>query len=249
VGETGLRTVAIVQARMGSSRLPGKSLMPVAGQPMLFHVLQRLGASRKLDDIVVATSNVPRDQVIVDLAREAGVETFSGSETDVLDRYYGAAKAFGAGIVVRVTGDCPLIDPVIVDEVVSLLLESSKDYCVTSGFPRGLDTEAFLFSALERAWREARRDYEREHVTPYIYRHREKFSVREFDALAPLHRPELRLCVDTEEDLALIRKIFARLYVPPGRLFATEEVIALLDSEPRLRRINAHVAQKTLPVE
>ena len=244
-----MKTVAIVQARMGSTRLPGKSLMPVAGKPMLAHVLERLGVSRRVDQIIVATSTAPRNAAIVQLAREMGIGAFAGSEEDVLDRYYQAANAAGADIVIRITGDCPLIDPSVVDQAVALFQETSTDYLRTSEFPRGLDTEVFSLHNLERAWKETTRDYEREHVTPYFYRNPEKFNLKELVAAEPLRRPELRLCVDTEEDLALVREIFARLYVPPGRIFTTVEVIAALDKEPRLKQINARVVQKTLPPE
>lgn len=241
-----MTTVAIVQARMGSTRLPGKSLMLVAGKPMLVHVLQRLGASRRVDQIVVATSTAPGNEAIMQLAREMGVQDFAGSEEDVLDRYYQAARAARACTVIRITGDCPLIDPSVVDHAVALFLETGADYLRTSEFPRGLDTEVFSFHNLQRAWKETTRDYEREHVTPYFYRNPEKFNLKELVATEPIRRPELRLCVDTEEDLALVREIFARLYVPPGRIFTTEEVIAALDKEPRLKQINARVVQKTL---
>lgn len=244
-----MRTVAIVQARMGSTRLPGKSLMRIEGKPMLAHVLERLGAARSLDRIAVATSTSPKDRAIVALAQGMGIGIFTGSEDDVLDRYYQAARVFGAETVVRITGDCPLIDPAVVDQAVRLFAKGGADYVRTSGFPRGLDTEVFSFRNLERAWKEAARDYEREHVTPYFYRHPEMFRVGELVASEPLRRPELRLCVDTEEDLSLVREVFARLYVPRGRIFTTEEVIAVLDKEPHLKAINAHVVQKVLPSE
>lgn len=244
-----MRTVAIVQARMGSSRLPGKSLMPIEGKPMLAHLLERLKGARALDSIWVATSTEPRDEAIVEMCRGEGVETFAGSEEDVLGRYYQAAQAASAGAVVRITGDCPLIDPQVVDTAVTFFKDTGADYVRTSGFPRGLDTEVFSFRSLARAWREALRDYEREHVTPYFYQHPGLFRVQELAAPEALHRPELRLCVDTEEDLTLVREIYARLYVPHGRIFTTREVIAVLDAEPHLKGINAHVVQKTVPTE
>lgn len=249
MGEAGVKTVAIVQARMGSTRLPGKSLMPVAGKPLLAHVLDRLGASRQVDRIIVATTTSVRDASILQLAQQVGVKGFAGSEEDVLDRYYRAALAAEAGTVVRITGDCPLIDASVVDRAVALFRETGADYLRTSGFPRGLDTEVFSFRNLQRAWNEAARDYEREHVTPYFYRNPDKFRLKELIADEPLRRPELRLCVDTEEDMALVREIFARLYTPPGRIFTTAEVIAVLDNEPRLKQINASAVQKTLPPE
>ncbi len=244
-----MRTVAIVQARMGSSRLPGKSLMRIVDKPMLAHVLERLAAAQAVDAVVVATSTMPGDQAIAELAREMGVEAFAGSEDDVLDRYYQAARTFHADTVVRITGDCPLIDPEIVDRAVAFFQDTRADYVRTAGFPRGLDTEVFPFHNLARAWREASKDYEREHVTPYFYRHPEWFQVRELVAPEPLHRPELRLCVDTEEDLTLVREIFERLRAPDNRIFTAEQVIRLLDAEPHLKQINAHVVQKTLPTE
>src|SRR5262249_12160461 len=172
-----MRTVAIVQARMGSSRLPGKVLQDLGGEPMLARVLSRLGRSRTLDEVVVATTTEPADDILERFCQERGRPCFRGSEHDVLDRYYKAATAERAAVVVRITSDCPLIEPAIVDRVVAEFQERQPGIDYASNvlprrtYPRGLDTEVMSFAALDRAWHEDHVPASREHVTPYIYRH------------------------------------------------------------------------------
>src|SRR5208282_1417599 len=163
--------IAIIQARMGSSRLPGKSLAEIEGRPMLWHVIQRVKRASLVDRVVVATSTAPADDVIEKMCQENGVPCYRGSENNVLDRYYHAARAEKAAQVVRITADCPLIDPELIDQVVSRFQTGDLDYAsntMVRTYPDGLDTEVFSFSALERAWHEAVKDSEREHVTPYL---------------------------------------------------------------------------------
>jgi len=242
------RVVCIVQARTGSTRLPGKVLKPLVGRPMLAHLIERLQATRMLNGIVVATTHLPQDRPIVELAEQAGVMWYTGPEEDVLARYAGAAEMAGAEVVVRITSDCPLIDPVTVDEVVRFYLAYDYDYVgagVGSGFPRGLDTEVFSRSALERAHELARDAASREHVTLYIYRHPELFRVASYPAPQNLRHPEWRLCVDEEDDFRLIEIICRRLY-RPGSIIDIRDVVRLLEAEPELSRINAHVRQKVV---
>ncbi|MBW2264509.1 MAG: glycosyltransferase family protein [Deltaproteobacteria bacterium] len=238
--------VAIVQARMGSTGLEGKVLKHLAGKPMLFHVVDRLRAASTLDSIVIATTQRERDRPIIDLAEEQGLAWYAGPEDDVLARYEGAAREAGAGVVVRITSDCPLIDPVTVDGVVRYFSRGDYDYVsagINSGFPRGLDTEVFTREALSMAHRKAEQKAFREHVTLYICRHPEEFKVGRYSAPPELSHPEWRLCVDEEADFRLMVEIYDRLY-EKSTIIDMREVAGLLLREPRLLRLNAHVRQK-----
>jgi spore coat polysaccharide biosynthesis protein SpsF len=226
---------------MGSSRLPGKVLEVAAGQPLLGHLLDRLQRVLSLSSIVVATTCDPRDDPIVAFCKERQVTTFRGSEEDVLARYYEAAVEAKAEVVVRITSDCPLLDPLVVEQVVSHFMDerSSFDYvsnCFDPTFPRGMNVEVFSFKALEQAHREASRPEEREHVTPYFYRHPELFRLGSF---------QYRLTVDTPEDLQLIRQIFESLY-PSNPNFSLSDIYELLRAHPEWVHINAHIKQKAV---
>ena len=243
-----MKVVAIVQARMGSTRLPVKVLMDILGKPMLWHMLSRLRLSTKIDNIVLAIPDSRQNDQLEDLAKGLNLHHFRGSEDDVLSRYYGAATKFEADVIVRLTSDCPLIDPKVTDTVIEEHLNSDADYTsniMKRTFPRGLDTEVFNFETLKRAYREAKQDYEREHVTPYIHQHPDSFKLRSVEASGKLRWSDLRLTVDTEEDLKLIREIFEQLY-REGQIFYTEDVIDLLDENPELIAINAYIKQKRL---
>jgi len=239
-----LKVVAIVQARMGSTRLPGKVLGDIQGHPMLSRVIERTRSAQTLDDVLVATTTDPADDPIVALCREHAMPYFRGSELDVLDRYYQAALAHNAAVIVRITSDCPLIDPQVVDKVVSAFLAAKCDYasnCVLRTYPRGLDTEVIGFRALERAWREARQPYERSHVTPYLYQTPGRFNI--LSVTGDEDYSAQRWTVDTPEDMKLVRAIYARMR---GRNFLWKDVIKLLEREPELAKINRSVAQKAL---
>lgn len=243
-----MKVVAIVQARIGSTRLPGKVLKDILGKPMLWHMVNRLRFSNKIGDIVLAIPDSAQDDRLEQFAKELGLKYFRGSEDDVLSRYYQAAAKFGGDVIVRLTSDCPLIDPGVTDRVIEEHLNSDADYtssCINRTFPRGLDTEVFNFEPLKRAYKEAERDYEREHVTPYIRLHPEIFKLKSVEATGKLRRPDLRLSVDTEEDLKLIREIFKQLY-REGKIFYIEDVIDFVNKYPKLAVINAHVRQKEL---
>ena len=238
------KVVAIIQARMGSTRLPGKVLLDLAGAPVLARVVNRCRRAATLNDVVVATTTLAADDPIVALCRANNWPSFRGQEDDVLDRYYQAARQSRAEVVVRITSDCPLIDPEIIDLMVKTFLEpGALDYAGNSlpprTFPRGLDVEVFSFEALARAWREDHNPAWREHVTPYIYRHPEKFRLH-----AVVNNPDLSLMrwtVDTAEDLAFVRKIYG-YFGHDG--FSWREVLQLLERYPEWQEINRHVAQK-----
>ncbi|MBI4559559.1 MAG: glycosyltransferase family protein [Candidatus Hydrogenedentes bacterium] len=243
------RVVAIVQARLGSTRLPGKALVPIQGKPMLQHVLERLARATRINETVVATSDHPRDAAILACAEHLGFRGIAGNEDDVLARYIKAARFTAAEVVVRITADCPLIDPALADDVIEAFLREDADYAanvIQRTFPRGVETEVFWRTKLEELDGIVTERYEREHVTPYFYlTHPEKHRLVSVEAKGELRRPDLRLCVDTPEDLRLVREIFARL-APQNPRFTTLDVIRLLDAEAALKALNAGIKQKEL---
>ncbi len=241
-----LRTLAIIQARMGSTRLPGKVLSEIKGKPLILHMIERLRRCKKIDHLVLATSTSPRDKILIETAKQNGVDVFAGSEADVLDRFYQAARLHSPEQVVRLTGDCPLIDPVVTDLVIDHHLKKRADYTsnvVTRCYPRGLDTEVMTFKALEKAAKEAARPHEREHVTPYFYEHPKLFSIEQVVAGPAEFMPDLRLTVDTPEDLALVTQIFLSLYDKKPD-FSLDDILQLIKDKPQLKNLNAHVQQK-----
>ncbi len=237
-----MSTVGIIQARMGSTRLPGKILMSLLGEPMLARMLERVKCAKKLDAIIVATSDTPEDDATAGLAEKCGVKVFRGSEKDVLDRFYKAAKAAGAEadtMVMRLTGDCPLMDPGVIDTVITHFQEArgAIDYCSTpSNYPEGLDTEIFTFAALEEAAREAKLPSEREHVTPYIKNRPERFvsdSWREGEG----DHSTMHWSVDTQADFDFVTKVFEQLY-PINPSFNKDDVLSLIAQHSELLEIN-----------
>lgn len=234
------RTVAIVQARIGSRRLPGKVLAEIGGSPLLAWVLTAAGAIAGVDQVILATTTHPQDRPLLALADTLGAVGFAGSENDVLDRYYQAAREFQADGVVRVTADCPLLDPAVSGQVLKNFLEGESDYvsnCHPCTYPDGLDTEAFSFQALEKTWKEARLPSEREHVTPYLWKHPELFRARSI--VNPTDLSSLRWTVDEPEDLEFVRSICARL-APASPPYSMEQVLAVLRRHPNLAQRNAH---------
>lgn len=239
-----MRVVAIIQARMGSTRLPGKVLLDLAGAPVLARVINRCRRAATLDEVVVATTILGGDDAIVDLCQTQNWPSFRGSEDDVLDRYYRAAMNSQTDVVVRITADCPLIDPELIDLTVEKFLEGEAcDYASNTlgamTYPRGLDVEVFSFTALERAWQEDRNPAWREHVTPYIYYHPEKFRL--LGIVNDSDLSDRRWTVDTPADLALIRQIYE--YIGDDR-FSWRQVLGLLEEHPDWEEINRHVVQK-----
>jgi spore coat polysaccharide biosynthesis protein SpsF len=243
-----MHRVVIVQARMTSQRLPGKVLMEVGGRPMLEHQLARLGRCAAADEIVLAVTTNPDDEPLVALARRLGLRWHRGSEHDVLARYAGAAREAAAGLVVRVTSDCPLIDPDEVDAVIAALEErrATADYAsnrLEPHLPRGLDAEALWRDVLERTHRLAVSAPAREHVTWFCYAERPDLF-----ALHAVRRPfdaaDLRWTVDTPDDLALVRRLYAELGLAERHVPAAE-IVAHVRRHPELAAINAHVAQKS----
>jgi len=240
-----LKVVAIVQARMGSTRLPGKVLQDLEGETVLARVVNRLRRSRLIDELLVATTDRAADDEIVTECRSLGVHVSRGDQDDVLDRYFRAAQLAKAEIVVRITSDCPLIDPEITDKTIATFLEANPDYASNSlvrTYPRGLDTEVMSFATLGRAWQEARKPHEREHVTPYVYQHPAEFKL--LSVTGEADHSAHRWTVDTPEDLELVRAIYSRL--KGNSTFGWRDVLEVLDCEPGLMELNRSVVQKAL---
>lgn len=243
--EKAVKVVAIVQARMGSTRLPGKVLMDLGGETALGRVVRRLRRATLVDKIVVATSNSAADDAIIRECERSDVVSFRGSENDVLDRFYHASRACAAEAVVRITSDCPLIDPELVDETIRVFQDRDGDYASNifpRSYPRGLDAEVFSTTALGVAWREAHEPYQREHVTPYFYVHPQRFRL--ISLRGQIDYSHYRWTLDTAEDLDLLRTIYAHLGDRDD--FSWHEVIELMKCEPELAELTSHVVQKAL---
>ncbi len=230
--------VALIQARMGSSRFPGKVLEDLVGHPMLWHVVHRVRQAKRVDQVVVATTDRAVDDPVVRFCDREGIRCYRGNEQDVLDRFYQAAKASQADVVVRITADCPLIDPAVIDKVVERFQRGDCDYAcniIRYTYPDGLDTEVFSFAALERAWNEAEKPSEREHVTPYLRTGR--FRVANVENELPVSPAQHRWTVDHPADLEFVRKVY-QAFSANGN-FGFREVFDLLKERPDLATIQA----------
>lgn len=240
------KTTAIIQARTGSTRLPKKIFLPLSGKPILWHVYHRAKNSKLVDDVIIATTDLPDDDLVEKFCIENKFKFFRGSSDDVLSRYYFAAKNFQSDIIVRITSDCPLIDSNVIDEIIKLFISENADYAsnvLERTFPRGYDTEVFSFSVLEKTFFEAKENFEREHVTPFIYNHPEIFKL----VSHKIHKnfSSLRLTVDTQEDYNLIKIIYDSLF-KVNNCFDLNDVIQFLDKNTELIKINRHIEQKKL---
>lgn len=231
--------LAIVQARMSSTRLPGKVMRPLMGKPMLTRQIERIAKAKRIGRILVATSDTPSDNPIASLCDELGVSCFRGALDDVLDRFYQAATVVAPMHVVRLTADCPLTDPELIDRVIDCHLSGNYDYTsntIEPTFPDGLDVEIFRFACLEQAWLEATLPSQREHVTLYIYSHPKRFKIGSYKAQQ--NQSALRWTVDEPADFELIETIYKTLF-PTNQAFTTKDVMELLDRMPALKTLNA----------
>lgn len=240
-----MKIVAIIQARMRSTRLPGKVLMDIEGTTMLNHVFRRTSCSSLVEEIIIAASMQSQDEAITKECERLGAGSFRGSEDDVLDRYFKAALSRDASIVVRITSDCPLIDHQVVDRVVRELISSGADYSsntISRTYPRGLDAEAMKIEALESAWKNADQPFQREHVTPYIYQNPSQFKLH--PVTIEEDHSSLRWTVDTVEDLEFVRKVFE--HFGSNADFAWTDVMRLLKENPDIATLNSQIEQKDL---
>ncbi|MCX6169736.1 MAG: glycosyltransferase family protein [Ignavibacteriales bacterium] len=245
-----LGITAIVQARSGSTRLPGKILKKIYNEPILWHVVNRLSYSKLINKIIIATTDLAEDDQIQEFCEANKFLFYRGSSEDVLSRYFNAAKSFEAKIIVRITSDCPVIDYSIVDRMLEIFIFENRlnklDYLsnvLPRTFPRGLDTEIFTFAVLERTYNEANQVYEHEHVTPYIYNHPAQFAIKNFsnEKDYSIHR----WTVDTQEDFNLIEEIYKSLY-EKNKIFLFEDILKLFEEQPDLIRINQNIQQKRI---
>ena len=256
--------IAVIQARMGSTRLPGKVLLDIAGEPMLARVLARTLRADTVEQVIVATTTEASDDPVAAWCKANSIHCSRGSQHDVLDRYYQAALPARADVVVRITGDCPVIDSALIDECVETLLKKSFDFTCnrlpppfTRTYPIGLDTEVCTFRALEQAWNEATESFHREHVMPFLYEGvvlkavndqlSEGISLRNYKVAQLHHKPDhgqMRWTVDTSEDLEFIRQVYTRFDGKDD--FSWQDVLTLVQSDPDLAAINAAVRHKTL---
>lgn len=244
-----MKTVAIIQARMSSSRLPGKVLKEAGGRTLLERMVERVHCSVRVDEVLVATTTDPTDDTIADFCALRQISCFRGNLMDVLDRYYQAALSCQADVVVRLTGDCPFVDPGLVDETIEALLHAEADFACnrlpppfTRTYPIGLDVEVCTFKALEIAWKNATEKHEREHVLPYLYEVPERFKVVKIDYSSDYGA--LRWTVDTPQDLEFVRAV----YVALGNRndFSWLDVLRLVQTRPEIAVINENVQHKTM---
>ncbi|MFC2133874.1 cytidylyltransferase domain-containing protein [Bacteroidota bacterium] len=244
-----LKIVTVVQARTGSSRLPNKVMMPILGEPLLLKMLERVSAAKTIGTLVVATSTNHEDNVIEELCTEYNINCFRGHPTDLLDRHYKAAKKFRADAVVKIPSDCPLIDPAIIDKVIKFYIDNVDNYDFVSNlhpasYPDGNDVEVTTFSALETAWCESSKNYEREHTTPFIWENPNKFRIGNVTwnfgiDFSTTHR----WTIDYKEDYLFITKVYEELY-NTNKLFKLNDILNLLQEKPEIYHINSKFAGK-----
>jgi spore coat polysaccharide biosynthesis protein SpsF len=248
------KVVAIIQARLGSARLPGKVMMPILGKPMLQHIVERLRSVEAIDKVVVATSVSGKDDRLAEFCDDCSIPFYRGSEEDVLDRFYHVAKNFGGEHLIRITGDCPLIDPLVVSRLIAYYFQNGFYFCgvaagagvadreVVGRYPDGLDAEIFSMDILTTTWREAIRQLHREHVTPFIWQQPERFRL---GTLYPDNGDysHCRWTIDNLEDFKLVQWIYEQLY-PDNPYFDMEEILDLLNRHPEKASENRHFIGK-----
>jgi spore coat polysaccharide biosynthesis protein SpsF len=239
------KVVTVVQARYGSTRLPGKIFLPLLGKPLLVRMVDRVRSARLVGDVVVATTTEVVDDQIEALCVEQGLQCFRGSTNDLLDRHYQCGKNWGADVVLKIPSDCPLIDPRVIDRVIEAFFSQNVDYASNlhpQSYPDGQDVEVISFSTLEKAWREAKNDFEREHTTPYIWEHPDLFRITNIlwetgKNLSMSHR----ITIDYPEDYQLICAVYQALY-PLNPCFSLNDIVNFLDSRPDIFLLNSEYA-------
>jgi spore coat polysaccharide biosynthesis protein SpsF len=241
---------AIVQARMGSTRLPGKIMMSVRDKPLLHYNIRQVLQSKKIEKLIIATTDLPQDDKIVKFVDLYGIEVFRGNEEDVLDRYFHCAKEFKLDVIVRITSDCPLIDPEIIDECVKKFENGNFDYLSNvhkkidgdwiydpCGFPHGFAVEVFTFNALENAWKNAKKSSDREHVTQYILDNSKKFKIGGLENQENFS--DLRLTLDYQVDFNLIKIIIEKF--PINEIFTLKKIVSFFNNSPEFKKINSNI--------
>jgi spore coat polysaccharide biosynthesis protein SpsF len=234
------KITCIIQARTNSSRLPNKVLLKLSNTPVIVHIIDRIKKSTLVEQIILATSINFNDQILLDIANDNQITSFKGNELDVLDRFYNAAKKYDADIIIRITGDCPLVDFILIDKMLKKFLENNFDYVsntIERTFPDGLDIEIFTFSTLEKAFSEATLVSEREHVTPYIIKNPKLFKLFSYTNIENLSH--LRWCLDEASDYEMLQKIYQEF--ESDKFFSTTDVLKLLRKKPEISKINFEI--------
>lgn len=232
----------MIQVRIGSTRFPSKTLKKIEGKPIIWHMINRAKKIKSAQQIIVITTRKREDRIFLKIAHENGVLSFQGSEKDVLDRHYSCAIKFNADPIIRITSDCPLIDPNLVERMLQTFLKNNYDYVTNREpptYPDGLDTEIFAFSALKKVAKYAKMNSEREHVSPYIVKNPKKFKI--FNYRNRKNLSHLRWTVDEKRDLRFVRQIYSRM--KPKTLFSTSAVLKILSKEPHLQKINQGISR------
>ncbi len=246
-----MKIAVIIQARTSSTRLPDKVLKELpynSGITCLEQVIRRLKKSKRLNEIIVATTKEKEDNKIINIVKKENVKYFRGSKENVLSRYYFAAKENNIDLIVRITSDCPCIDAAITDLTIDDHINKMADYTTNSlvrTYPHGVDVEVFNFNALEKAHKNATKDYEKEHVTPYISRNPQIFKINIIKAPKELYAPDIRITLDTEEDYALLCAVFDYLY-PKNKYFNAYDIVNLFNQKPWLKLVNKKIIQKKI---
>lgn len=235
-----MKVVCCIQARMGSTRLPGKVMLPIFERPVIWHIIDRLRHSKLINEIVISTSTNPLDDIIENFAKAEGIPYYRGKENDIMDRLYQTAKLFDADPLVRITADCPLIDPKVVDTVVKKFLDNRGEIDYVSNtikrtFPDGLDTEVISYEALQRAWKETTDEFWREWATMFFVEHPQKFRLLNVGYQRDLSK--LRWTLDYPEDLRFVREVYKHLY--QKGIFYMEDILELLEQHPEIAEINS----------
>ena len=234
------KVTCIIQARTRSERLPNKVLKEIENLPMICHIINRVKKAKNIDQIILATSNTDTDKILLDIAKKFKIIGFAGDEKDVLDRFYNAAITYAANPIVRITGDCPLVDPILLDKMVEFYQANDYDYMsntIERTFPDGLDIEIFSSEILKISNKEAKWLSEREHVTPYILKNQNDFRIYNYKNKQNLSN--LRWCVDEEDDLIMIRKIFQEMR--PNQFFSTDDALKIILKRPDISKINSGI--------
>jgi len=234
-----MKVTAILQGRLGSTRLPGKVLLPLAGKPVIVHVYERIKHCMNIEKIIIATTTNKRDEAIVRLFENLGVTIFRGSEEDPLDRFFRAATKYNLQHIVRIMADCPVVDPDVVDAVIAYYFKGNYDFCYLGGeFPSGLDVPVFSYYTLKKAWENTERLSDREHITPYMQKHPELFRIGCLELFEGLYNH--RWVLDHECDYKLLAEIYNELY-DTDNIFITKDILELFERRPEIARLNAHI--------
>lgn len=242
-----MKVNAIIQARCGSTRFPNKVFAEIDGKPLIWHVVNRLTFSEKIDDIIIATTTNVKDDAIEKWCEVNMVSCFRGSEDDVLNRYYSASQAYPSDVVVRITADDPFKEPIVIDRVVAKLVNEGLDIVTNNlppSFPEGLDCEAFLSKALEKAEKTARSNFEREHVTQYFYRNPDKFKIGNVSNSENLSA--YRWTIDKDADLEMVRAVYAHREPKNSSILLMDEILEILQANPEIAQINSAVERSTM---